>query len=195
MPLEVTCPSCSGHFRVPDSAAGKKIRCPKCKGAMDVPAEPVATAPPAEAPEFVPPPVERTSLASDVPAKAAPPRPKSAPPPAKPQPKPEMWFFKSEEGEDYGPVPRNELDAWHAEGRITADCQLLREGSDQWQWAGDIYAELNDDAEKKPAPTVATPVKSKPSAPAIDDGPSSTRSRIVAGLLGIFLGPLVMQRF
>lgn len=155
---------------------------------MNVPAEPVAPEPPAEAPEFVPPPVGRKSPASDVPAKAA-------PPPARPQPKPEMWFLKSEEGEDFGPVPKSELDAWHAEGRITADCQLLREGSDEWQWAGEVFADLNDDAGTKPAPAVSTPAKSNPSASAKDDGPSSTRLRIVAGLLGIFLGPLGIHRF
>jgi predicted Zn finger-like uncharacterized protein len=176
MPLEVSCPSCSGHFRVPDSAAGKKIRCPKCKGAIEVPAAPAAS-----------------------PAAPAPRKPRP-----QPQPQPERWFLKSEEGEDYGPVPRTELDAWRAEGRVTADCQLLREGSDQWQWAGEVYADLNPAAEPEPA-SASSPAKTQPTtakkqpaaspADPADDRPLSTRSRPVAGLLGIFLGPLGTHRF
>ena len=171
MPLEVACPSCSGQFRVPDSAAGKRIRCPKCKGAMDVPAASVESQP-------------------------APPQPKT-----QPKPKPEMWFLRSEEGEDYGPVAHGELDSWRAEGRITVDCQLLREGTDQWQWAGDVYPELNEGAVD--APALSSTAKSKRTTfeksrelpAASDNSLLSTRSRLVAGLLGIFLGPLGTHRF
>src|SRR5688500_4433450 len=103
MPIEVACPSCAGLFRVPDAAAGKKIRCPKCKGAMDVPASSAVASSPPEAPAFALPPAT---------PKPAPPQSKSAPTPAKPQPKAEQWFLKTEEGDDYGPVPKGELDAW-----------------------------------------------------------------------------------
>jgi hypothetical protein len=34
-----------------------------------------------------------------------------------------------------------------AEGRITAECQLLKEGADQWQWASDIYPQLGGGGE------------------------------------------------
>lgn len=30
MPVLIACPSCTGKLRVPDDAAGKRIRCPKC---------------------------------------------------------------------------------------------------------------------------------------------------------------------
>ena len=40
------------------------------------------------------------------------------------------------------PVPRSELDQWYAEGRITADCQILQQEADQWQWATDLYPDL-----------------------------------------------------
>lgn len=159
MPLEVSCPSCQGHFRIPDSAAGKKIRCPKCKGAIDVP----SAAGPVEAP--------------------------AAKPQLKSQPKPERWFLKTEEGDEFGPAPRGELEQWKAEGRITAECQLLLEGSDQWQWASDVFADL---AEEEPPATKVS--KSQLPQPA-DEGPPSSRSRLVAGLLGIFLGPLGIHRF
>lgn len=36
----VACPSCKKQMKVPDTAAGKKIRCPGCKGAVPVPSKP-----------------------------------------------------------------------------------------------------------------------------------------------------------
>ncbi len=47
-----------------------------------------------------------------------------------------------ETGEEYGPIPKRELDQWHQEGRLTADCQVLKEGAAQWQWASDVYPNL-----------------------------------------------------
>src|SRR5688500_8754749 len=136
MPIEASCPSCGGKFRVPDAAAGKKVRCPKCKEPMPVPAA-AAVSSPAQ--------LEPRQMATK------PAAPKAAR-------KAEMWFLKSEEGDDFGPVSRSELDEWHGEGRITADCQLLRQGSEQWQWASDIYPALDasddaaDDAAAQRAP-------------------------------------------
>jgi hypothetical protein len=102
MPVEVSCTACGGRFRVPDSAAGKRIKCPKCKA-------------PIEVPRGV-----------------------------------ETWTLKTDDGAEYGPVPRTELDVWHQEGRITAECQLLKTGAPQWQWASDLYADL---AATQAAPT------------------------------------------
>jgi hypothetical protein len=48
----------------------------------------------------------------------------------------------SEEGTQYGPVTRPELDEWCQQGRITPRCQLLRQGAPAWQWATDIYPHL-----------------------------------------------------
>lgn len=165
---------------------------------------------------------------------------------AKKTPRPERWFMKAEGGEEYGPISRSELDAWHAEGRVTADCQLLREGSEQWRWASEVYPELEqeesaavtpeapaaaleeEEASDEPAMpltfAVTTPsrpatAKAKstaaakggasrgkkaatpaPAEEADDDSEAahdeiSTRSKAVAGLLGIFLGPLGIHRF
>ena len=94
MPVEVSCAACKGRFRVPDSAAGKRIKCPKCKSPIEVPAGV------------------------------------------------ETWTLKTEGDAEYGPVSRAELDAWHEEGRITAECQLLQTGAPQWQWATDLYPDL-----------------------------------------------------
>jgi predicted Zn finger-like uncharacterized protein len=249
MSLEVSCPSCEGKFRVPDSAAGKKIRCPKCKGAIEVPAAEPEPQPESESePQAVAPVTKATPKAAA-----------TKPTPAKPAAPVEQWFFKGEDGESYGPVPRKELDAWKAEGRVTADCQVLREGTTQWQWASDLYPDLETPEEEEvpppePEPTPAKKIVAKTSAkPAAapkwqvpepeeaeegepaqdeeeeeeeeetapkavkavanktsakrkhsatradddDDTPESrsSRSKAIAGLLGIFLGPVGAHRF
>jgi predicted Zn finger-like uncharacterized protein len=38
MPVSLTCPSCASSLRVPDSAAGRKVKCPKCGSVIGVPA-------------------------------------------------------------------------------------------------------------------------------------------------------------
>ena len=204
MPLEIECPACQRKFRVPDSAAGKKIRCPKCQGAIEVPGSATAAAPATGNGE---------------------------------------WYLKDEEGNSYGPVSRLALEQWLEDGRITADCQLLAVGSQQWQWASEQFPELDDETdedeqeedeppepatqvtadETRPAwspaalsigpakatasPAVETPapivtpqapvtIKQAPAAIPQAEGQSrSSRSKAIAGLLGIFLGPLGTHRF
>jgi hypothetical protein len=123
MPVEVSCTACQGRFRVPDTAAGKRIKCPKCKSPIDVPA-----AEPVEA---------------------------------------EAWTLKTEEGQEYGPVSRAELDQWFEEGRITADSQVLLTGAPQWQWATDLYPALSQ-------PTASTIAASSGSDSAVFDPGGST---------------------
>src|SRR5262245_60033969 len=55
----------------------------------------------------------------------------------------DLWFFKAEDGSDYGPVEKQVLDQWFAEGRISSDCQLLHVGDEQWHWASDLFPELD----------------------------------------------------
>jgi predicted Zn finger-like uncharacterized protein len=137
MPIEVSCRSCAGRFRVPDNAAGKKIRCPKCKELIAVPsADPAILAGLTE---------KTVSFSSETTASA--PAKKGAA---------EAWYLKTEEEETFGPVPRSELDAWYAEGRISPECQLLREGSEQWHWAGEIYPELDQPSADDTAANEAT---------------------------------------
>jgi predicted Zn finger-like uncharacterized protein len=195
MPLEISCPSCSAKFRVPDSAAGKKIRCPKCKGAIDVPVSEPVDAPP---------------VAQSLPASVA----TSAPLFIRPAAQPDQWHLKTESGECYGPVTRDELDGWKAEGRVTSECQLLVEGTEQWQWAGEVYADLDGQparvasrpttvdrpaqpsTTKKPSAKKSSPSKEPTIPPADrDELARSSRSKAIAGLLGIFLGPLGTHRF
>jgi hypothetical protein len=46
------------------------------------------------------------------------------------------------EGYRYGPIGKPELDRWIAEGRITADCRLRSDGSDEWRPADAVYPAL-----------------------------------------------------
>ncbi|QDU25366.1 TM2 domain protein [Anatilimnocola aggregata] len=235
--VEANCPSCSGKFRLPEAAAGKKIRCPKCKGPLEVPplgatssptapasteglksawraasqepaptemlkaasTKPAAELPAIEKPLPEKPPAEKVPAEKTQPTKvpvvekpvaekekvvskkpvaekprAEKPQPEKAPPAKKPaQPTAEVvttapasnklkfiapeptvpqWFFRGEDGEAFGPVDRPTLDAWKEEGRISVDCQVLQQGSEQWQWASDLYPEL-EEAEEEPAPS------------------------------------------
>ena len=59
-------------------------------------------------------------------------------------PQTDLWFLKAEDGSDYGPVTKEVLDQWFAEGRISADCQLLHVGDEQWHWASDLFPELDE---------------------------------------------------
>jgi Predicted membrane protein len=177
---------------VPESAAGKKIRCPKCKGAIEVPAaavpEPIAEREQEVEQSAIEPPQNVPVIATQS----------------------DQWYLKTEEGDQYGPVSRDELDAWKEEGRITAECQLLAAGSTEWQWAGDVYPDLDGEPHSAAAAAVPTPTarkstplkkafaakKSVPSPAKDDDADApSSRSKAIAGLLGIFLGPLGIHRF
>lgn len=161
MTIETQCSQCQRPLRLKPELAGKRIKCPQCKAVVQVPestaapkpaagptAAPVATratpAPTAPAvPAVTPPAPVATPAAAANPGKAAP----VAAPVAKPAIP--LWHLKTEEGDIYGPVPRNELDQWAAQGRISADCQLLLDGSDQWQWATDLYPDLEEEFEEE----------------------------------------------
>lgn len=55
----------------------------------------------------------------------------------------EMWWAQTADGQQYGPVPKSELDSWVADGSINAECQVLRDGDAQWQWASQVYSQLS----------------------------------------------------
>ena len=58
------------------------------------------------------------------------------------------WHVLGEDSEEYGPVSKDELDSWVADGSVTAGCQVFREGDDDWQWASDVYPELAEEYEE-----------------------------------------------
>jgi len=143
MPIEVFCESCQKKLRVPDTAAGKRIKCPKCQGVINVPAGDAAVA--GAATPAIPTPsrlANKSSGSINVPKLSTPaPTPKSSVKLPSKAPV-EQWYVQTEDGQQYGPVTRQELDQWYAEGRVTTDTQLLRDGSEQWQWASDLFPDL-----------------------------------------------------
>ena len=107
----------------------------------------------------------------------------------------ESWYLKTDEGEDFGPIPRPELDQWAAEGRLNADCQVLKEGAEQWQWATDLYPELEEEAAET-GPEIEQPAVESAAAGAADEAGVSDKKKIVAALLALIcLGGFGAHRF
>jgi hypothetical protein len=180
MPIELVCTECQRRLRVQESVGGKRIKCPKCQAILRVPEPGVSPA----------------AGLSDA------------------------WHLKTADGSTYGPVPKLELDQWLGEGRMDANCQLLQEGAPAWQWASDVYPQLAPQTAPQVAPMpqfaaaepnpfdFASASKHAPSRTSSYSPPSrrassygaasgevSDKSKVVAGLLGLFLGNLGVHRF
>ena len=141
MPIEIQCQNCQRKLKVADKFAGKKAKCPNCQGMIDIPGTPVADAPgAAPAPTAGPAPRSASKSAAGIRA---------------PQGGKDEWYLQTEDGEQYGPVSKVELDSWKEEGRVDASCQLLRDGWEQWKWAEEVYADLR--AATEPSPPSAAP--------------------------------------
>jgi hypothetical protein len=167
VPIEVQCPSCAKKFRVAEKFAGKKARCANCQGVIDIPAADEAAAEAAQAAspaaQRPAPAAQRAAGQQPVAEQPAAQKPAAEEMPVKQAPKPaagqqaaakqqapakkapaakDEWYLQTEDGQQYGPVPKAELDEWVAEGRVDASCQLLQDGWEQWKWAEDVYSEL-----------------------------------------------------
>jgi hypothetical protein len=74
-----------------------------------------------------------------------------------------VWYVRPPSGEQYGPVGGEALRAWLAEGRVSADTLLWREGWAEWRNAQSLFPELRQSLSDTPspaefsAPTVASP--------------------------------------
>ena len=126
MTIAFQCDCCQHTLRVPDAVAGKRIRCPQCREVLRIPAV---------SPRHEP------GLPGAVAADPNPPKAEEI----------ELWKLKTRDGNSYGPVSREELDKWLAEGRITGECQLKQRGQ-AWQWASEVYPELGAAAAAPPLP-------------------------------------------
>ena len=120
--MESQCPQCNSRLRIPDNAAAKKIRCPSCQAIITLSQSGPEVA--------IPGPRSAVAIA---------PRPG---PTAKPPTVETKWTVKLEDGQTYGPISKADLDRWVAEGRLGPECQLLKSGSGQWEWAGDVFPQL-----------------------------------------------------
>ena len=163
MSIDIQCSECKKRFRVPDKFGGRRIKCPNCE-------EPIAVQ--AAGDSAKPAPAEKPGPDSGVGAiptaeqrPAAPAEPAGPELPAPPaaeaatedeaQIAPEdegQWYLQTDDGEQYGPVDREELNAWVAEGRIDGACQLLCDGWDQWQWADEVFPQLAEEASTEDSP-------------------------------------------
>jgi hypothetical protein len=86
------------------------------------------------------------------------------------------WYLKTPEGQSYGPVPRDVLDRWVAEGRVSDECRLLHEGDGLWVGAAEVYPALRPVPQTIPAqPAFDNPVAGTPQAPRPTDPPSGVR--------------------
>ncbi|MEK6239725.1 MAG: DUF4339 domain-containing protein, partial [Planctomycetales bacterium] len=84
------------------------------------------------------------------------------------QPDEDQWLLNDDRGVEHGPMPRAELDRMQASGRINSNCQIRRVGAANWQWAGEIYPDLNADA-------FDDPFLGKPTKPAKQSTPPAQR--------------------
>jgi hypothetical protein len=72
---------------------------------------------------------------------------------------PATWHMRTPEGQTYGPVTREELDRWVAQGRVAVDCQLAQSPAGPWEPAPAIFPALMLQVPKPvaPAPTFQPP--------------------------------------
>jgi len=153
--IKVKCNQCGAAFGVPEKYAGKRIKCPKCKqSTIEIPADEQSAAKPA---------VSQPAPAQKAPAQKAPaqkaPAQKMPTQKAPSQQGEQQWYLQADETgetEPYGPVSKEEMDNWAAEGRLDGTCQVLKEGWEQWKWAEEIYPELGT-SHAEQTPTAEAP--------------------------------------
>lgn len=129
MPIEVKCEGCGRTLRGHDTLAGKRVKCPNCAAVVELPSLTVEESPKKPSEEQAP---DKTPV-DDVPRQKA------------------EWYMQTDDGDEYGPVTKDELDQWVKDGRVDKSCQLLQEGWEQWKWAEHIYPELAESDQSEAA--------------------------------------------
>jgi len=83
-----------------------------------------------------------------------------------------IWYLRTPDGQQYGPVSKQQLDQWAAEGRVGNDCWVWRAGWPDWQGAGTVYSQLGQPlaAPAASAAPVAAASGTTPAKPAEPDG-------------------------
>lgn len=127
MSIEFPCPGCQKTLRVADEHAGKQARCPHCQTVTPVPLQSGQGA--AEKPTGGPGTADTTLYSPFRPATSS-------------EDFASSWRLRIEDGREFGPVSRKELDQWMAEGRVTPACQIQREGESTWRPATELYPAL-----------------------------------------------------
>lgn len=127
MSIEFSCPGCQKTLRVSDEHAGKQARCPQCQTIAMVPGNAASGAGSSFA-SFPPP---ETSAFNPVGGGSAGENLQSG-----------QWRLRIDDGREFGPVDRKELDQWMAEGRVTPSSQVQRDGETNWRLATELYPAL-----------------------------------------------------
>lgn len=150
MGIRFRCPHCQSKLHVKAFLAGKRGVCPDCQGKILIPTESepgywlslssaatqaqpnadLAAANPAE--------IEAEQVVATVPNSTA----------SEPVPTFELgesggreglWYVRPPSGGEYGPASLELLQRWTAEGRVTADSLVWREGWPHWRPAADVW--------------------------------------------------------
>jgi hypothetical protein len=53
-----------------------------------------------------------------------------------------MWHVYTCDGQRFGPITKQELDAWAEEKRLTTSCQVYQDGWPAWRMASEFYRDL-----------------------------------------------------
>lgn len=68
----------------------------------------------------------------------------------------QSWYILCEDGEQLGPVSKEQLDNLATQGRLSF-CQVRRQDWRNWKWADDVYPDLPADRQRPPADRQAGP--------------------------------------
>ena len=174
MGIRFRCPN--GHnLHVKSFLAGKRGICPKCGVKLTIPHDAEAPAADGTASPSVSPPASQPHAAAPVVLEVAdgdgsPPTGSTAASPAEPRVSAALldkvapgvtWYLRVASGEQYGPAPTDVFRDWIAQGRVTANCHLWREGWDDWRSGAEFIT----------SPASAVP-RVEPVAPSPDSAPS-----------------------
>jgi len=89
------------------------------------------------------------------------------------------WYVRSPAGGQYGPAKGDVMRKWIAEGRVSADSLVWREGFPEWRVASDVFPTLGRSAmaaiavASSPAAVASAPMAAVPSAAAPDPAPAA----------------------
>ncbi len=97
-----------------------------------------------------------------------------------------MFKIIGTDGKQYGPISADQLRSWIAEGRANSSTLVQSEGSTDWKPLSS-FPEFGS----QPAPTPLGQYSAPPVLAPFDE----RKSKLTAGLLGIFLGGLGVHRF
>lgn len=180
MPIDFRCTGCSQKVRAPDKFAGRKVKCPKCATVLEIPAKSDSAVTGASGAAAVDQSASDKPLAGGSADDAAQDDIRAAGPlvrdsqevvPAAPLDDTEAdrdeWYVRTEEGDEYGPVTKADLDSWVEEERVDGQCQILKKHWDDWKSADAVYPELaEEEAGENPFAGIAAS-----EAPSAEPGP------------------------